>query len=86
MDENYRDNVNAKKGWKAWSIIWFATVWAIWRHQNDIIFNKTSLSIHHILDNAIVNVWLWIKNILEVEFFLYSDWLSKPLLCLNFTL
>ncbi|KAE9602128.1 putative reverse transcriptase zinc-binding domain-containing protein [Lupinus albus] len=78
--------VNAKKGWKAWSIIWFATVWVIRRHQNDIIFNKISLSIHHILDTARVNAWLWIKNILGVEFSLYSDWLSKPLLCLNFSL
>ncbi|KAF1870610.1 hypothetical protein Lal_00025934 [Lupinus albus] len=49
---NHLGLVNANKGWKAWSIIWFATVWAIWRHRNDIIFNKTSLSIHHILDNA----------------------------------
>ncbi|KAF1866712.1 hypothetical protein Lal_00018097 [Lupinus albus] len=70
---NHLGLVNANKGWKAWSIIWFATVWAIWRHRNDIIFNKTSISIHHILDNAKVNAWLWIKNTIWVEFSLYSD-------------
>ncbi|KAF1878600.1 hypothetical protein Lal_00047270 [Lupinus albus] len=80
---NHLGLVNDKKGWKAWSTIWFATIWAIWRHRNDIIFNKVRLSINHIVDTARVNDWLWINNILGVEFSLYSDWLSKPLLCLN---
>ncbi|KAF1897797.1 hypothetical protein Lal_00032557, partial [Lupinus albus] len=52
---NHLGLVNDKKGWKAWSFIWFATIWAIWRHRNDIIFNKTRLSINHILGTARVN-------------------------------
>ncbi|KAF1880936.1 hypothetical protein Lal_00022966, partial [Lupinus albus] len=75
-------NDDLEYSWKAWSTIWFATVWAIWRHRNDIIFNKVRLFINHILETA----RLWIKNILGVEFSLYSDWLSKPLLCLNITM
>ncbi|KAF1870232.1 hypothetical protein Lal_00003438 [Lupinus albus] len=45
-----------KKGRKSWSIIWLATVWAIWKHQNEVIFNKVKPSTTYILDAAKMNV------------------------------
>ncbi|KAE9593826.1 hypothetical protein Lalb_Chr18g0047181 [Lupinus albus] len=74
------------QGRKVWSIIWLATVWAIWRHQNDVIFYKVCPSITLILDTAKVNAWLWIKNILGMDYILYLDWLYKPLDCVKISL
>ncbi|KAF1861483.1 hypothetical protein Lal_00025824 [Lupinus albus] len=83
---NHLGMVSDRKGRKAWSIIWLATVWAIYRHQNEVILNKIRPSIKYILDTARVNVWLWIKHTTESDFTLYSDWLAKPLDCLKVTL
>ncbi|KAF1869362.1 hypothetical protein Lal_00018456 [Lupinus albus] len=44
-----------KKGQNVWRIIWLATIWAIWLHMNDIIFNHIRLSSLHLLDSARVN-------------------------------
>ncbi|KAF1892289.1 hypothetical protein Lal_00010753, partial [Lupinus albus] len=68
------------------SIIWLATVWAIWKHQNEVIFNKVKPSTTYILDTAKVNVWLWLKHILGKDLALHCDWLAKPLECLHFFL
>ncbi|KAF1898685.1 hypothetical protein Lal_00039890 [Lupinus albus] len=47
--------VSIKKGKKAWSIIWLAIFWAIWRHRDDVIFNKVRPSTKYILDTAKMN-------------------------------
>ncbi|KAF1864448.1 hypothetical protein Lal_00021871 [Lupinus albus] len=70
---NHCGMVKDRKCRKAWSIIWFATVWAIWRSRNDFIFNNVRHSALQIMDAARVNAWLWIKNILGLNSFVYSD-------------
>ncbi|KAF1875063.1 hypothetical protein Lal_00007679 [Lupinus albus] len=54
--------VKDRKSWKFWSVIWFATIWAIWLSRNDFIFNNVNRSLLHILDSAKVKSWLWIKS------------------------
>ncbi|KAF1894118.1 hypothetical protein Lal_00004037 [Lupinus albus] len=75
--------VKLRKNCHIWSTIWLATVWALWRSRNDTIFNNARHSSLHILDAAPVNVWLWIKTIVGMSHISYSDWISKPLICLN---
>ncbi|KAF1871614.1 hypothetical protein Lal_00020408 [Lupinus albus] len=75
-----------RKNRHVWSIILLAMVWALWRSRNDSIFNNVRLSSLQILDAARVNVWLWIINILGMNYFAYSDWISKPFDCLNISL
>ncbi|KAF1888790.1 hypothetical protein Lal_00036832 [Lupinus albus] len=48
-----------RKRWKVWSVVWLATIWALWLTRNDIIFNNVTISSHKILDYAKVKVWLW---------------------------
>ncbi|KAF1883296.1 hypothetical protein Lal_00030404 [Lupinus albus] len=44
--------VKNRKHWKAWSVIWLATVWALWLVRNDIVFNMKTTSINNILNSA----------------------------------
>ncbi|KAE9608493.1 hypothetical protein Lalb_Chr08g0236321 [Lupinus albus] len=54
--------VKDKKRWPLWSAFWFATIWATWLSQNELIFNATKLSQNHIFEYARVKSWLWIKS------------------------
>ncbi|KAE9610426.1 hypothetical protein Lalb_Chr07g0186481 [Lupinus albus] len=65
--------VKIRKNRLAWSSIWLATVWALWRSRNDSIFNNVRHSSLQILDVARMNIWLWIKNILGMNHITYSD-------------
>ncbi|CAL0327858.1 unnamed protein product [Lupinus luteus] len=71
---------------KLWSTIWLATIWSIWLSRNDIIFKSTNPSLHHILDTAKVNSWLWINAKAGNDTFSYSEWMSFPLDCYNINL
>ncbi|KAF1886758.1 hypothetical protein Lal_00045995 [Lupinus albus] len=75
--------VKDRKSWKFWSVIWFATIWAIWLSRNDFIFNNVNSSLLHILDSAKLKSWLWIKSQRGLNSTIYSDWLCKPLECLS---
>ncbi|KAF1888874.1 hypothetical protein Lal_00036916 [Lupinus albus] len=80
---NHLGLVSASKCWKAWSSIWLAMVWAIWRHRNDITFNNARRDINIILDNVRVTAWLWFKSITGKETTTYSEWIDKPMDCLT---
>ncbi|KAF1871848.1 hypothetical protein Lal_00020643, partial [Lupinus albus] len=76
-----------KKSCKFWSVVWLATVWAIWLSRNDLIFNNTSITPQHILESARVKSWLWIKGQRGMDSStLYSTWVANPLVCLNISL
>ncbi|KAF1881267.1 hypothetical protein Lal_00023303 [Lupinus albus] len=65
--------VKNRKCWKTWSVIWIATIWALWLARNDLIFNNINPSINKILDSAKVKSWLWIKTQLGISSLLYDD-------------
>ncbi|KAF1867299.1 hypothetical protein Lal_00049728 [Lupinus albus] len=67
-----------KKEKNVWRIIWLATIWAIWLHRNDIIFNHVRPSSLHLLDSA--------RGIRGIESITYYEWLSNPIACLNLNL
>ncbi|KAE9585291.1 hypothetical protein Lalb_Chr25g0287421 [Lupinus albus] len=83
---NHVGMVKDKRSRQTWSIIWYATIWALWRVRNNTIFNNVRRSISHILDVAMVNDWLWIKNFLGMTYIAYSDWILNHLQCMNITL
>ncbi|KAF1890936.1 hypothetical protein Lal_00037507 [Lupinus albus] len=70
---NHLGLVSTSKCWKAWSSIWLAIVWVIWRHRNDIIFNNARRNINVILDNSRVTAWLWFKSIMGKETTTYLE-------------
>ncbi|KAF1861525.1 hypothetical protein Lal_00025877 [Lupinus albus] len=65
--------VKDRKLWKFWSVIWFASIWAIWLSRNDFIFNNVRPSLLHILDSAKVNSWIWLKCQCRLNSSLYAD-------------
>ncbi|KAF1871323.1 hypothetical protein Lal_00020115 [Lupinus albus] len=84
---NHMGLVKDKKCYKVWSVVWLATVWAIWLSRNDLIFNSNLNTPQQILDSARVKSWFWIKNQNGMDFTTpYCDWVANPLACLNATL
>ncbi|KAF1893310.1 hypothetical protein Lal_00001766 [Lupinus albus] len=76
--------VKDKKRWSLWSVLWLATIWAIWLSRNDIIFNASKP--YHIFESARVKVWLWIKSQQWEEHITYNDWISNLFTCLKIIL
>ncbi|KAF1891499.1 hypothetical protein Lal_00012388 [Lupinus albus] len=71
-----------KKCWKTWSIIWLATMWALWLARNDVVFNNSKPTILQILNSVKVKSWLWTKAQHEKDHIPFQDWTSKPLDCI----
>lgn len=62
-----------------WQLIWFAAIWALWRHTNDIIFNGGKLDFEKVMFNA----WSWASTATNKRYFSYLDWTVNPQLCLK---
>ncbi|KAF1860593.1 hypothetical protein Lal_00021637 [Lupinus albus] len=78
--------VKNRKHWKAWSVIWLATIWALWLARNDIVFYMKKTSINNILNSAKVKAWLWIRTQHGQDYLSYDNWIANPLDCLNIVL
>ncbi|KAF1868903.1 hypothetical protein Lal_00048182 [Lupinus albus] len=74
---NHMGLVKDKKCYKVWSVVWLATVWAIWLSRNDLIFNSNLNTPQQILDSARNGMDFTTPN---------CDWVANPLTCLNITL
>ncbi|CAL0324353.1 unnamed protein product [Lupinus luteus] len=58
---------------KYWSVIWLASIWAIWLSRNDLIFNYVRPSAQKIFEDARFEVWLWIKGSIGSNSITFSD-------------
>lgn len=65
-------------------LIWGATVWVIWIHRNNIIFQKEKIDKVAMIAHIKFISWSWFimrkENITESSF---DDWLKEPLKCLQ---
>ncbi|KAE9598418.1 hypothetical protein Lalb_Chr15g0080621 [Lupinus albus] len=75
--------VHNRKRWKVWSVVWLATIWALWLTKNDIIFNNVTTFSHKILDSAKVKAWLWTRSMHGKESTSYAERVANPFDCLN---
>lgn len=50
--------VRGKFANKGWRLIWFATVWSLWLHRNEMIFNNDKLDFDKVVELIKVTVWL----------------------------
>jgi len=62
-------------------LIWFATVWVLWKEMNDMIFNGKERS-HYQLFEAIklISFW-WFKAKFAVFPYCFHNWCQAPFLC-----
>lgn len=64
-------------------IIWFATIWMIWKERNNRVFQNTVSTPYSLLERVKVNSLLWLK-FKQVAFnYSYHDWRKHPILCMR---
>jgi hypothetical protein len=64
-------------------IIWFATVWAIWKERNNRAFQNTVSDPSVLAEKVKLTSFLWLKSN-KVNFcFSYHDWWRHPLHCMG---
>jgi hypothetical protein len=64
-------------------IIWFATIWVIWKERNNRIFQNTVTAPLVLIDKIKLHSFLWLKS-KQVDFaYSYLDWWKNPLLCMG---
>jgi hypothetical protein len=63
-------------------IIWFATIWCIWRKRNNIIFRGDFVNVSSLVDQIIYNVWFWCIGRVGIDANVtFSDWCKNPMDC-----
>lgn len=60
-------------------MFWFAVLWTIWLHRNDMIFNQSSLDFDRGIELIKFRVWSWCQGLVKKANFSYTDWISNPL-------
>jgi hypothetical protein len=64
-------------------IIWFATVWMIWKDRNSRVFRNPASSPFTLIEKIQQLSFLWLKS-KQVNFaYSYYDWCKQPLICIG---
>jgi hypothetical protein len=69
------------KNWRSiLQVIWFATVWEIWKERNNCIFNDKTCSIPHVVDKIKSLTFMWLKGKHVSLPLNYHGWWLSPLI------
>jgi hypothetical protein len=72
-----------KKGRAAFSLIWHATVWLIWRSRNNVIFSNGVIDPGVVVDEIKLASWRWGLSRHKIPVCLFYEWCWDPGLCLR---
>ena len=64
-------------------IIWFTTVWVLWKERNDRVFNNTASTPLILIEKVKLTSFLWLKSKHATFMYNYHDWWKKPLHCMG---
>lgn len=64
-------------------IIWFASVWAIWKERNNRVFQNMACDSSIIVEKVKLNSFLWLKSSKALFSYSYHDWWKHPLPCMG---
>jgi len=64
-------------------IIWFATVWVIWKERNNRVFQNTISTLLILIEKAKLNSFLWLKSKQMPFTHSYHDRWKHPLVCMG---
>lgn len=70
---NHNGMVRGKKLKRVWSVAWITTIWSMWLHRNNIIFNQEQVNLLSTFDLIKVRSWHWVKIKVGGEF-TFADW------------
>jgi len=62
-------------------LIWFATVWVLWKERNDRIFNGKERSHYQLLEAIKLLSFWWFKAKFTVFPYCFHNWCQAPFLC-----
>ena len=66
-------------------IIWFVSVWAIWKERNNRVFQDTTCDSSTLAEKVKLNSFMWLKST-EASFnYNYYDWWKHLLPCMGVT-
>jgi len=64
-------------------IIWFTTVWVIWKERNNRIFQNMISTLFTLIEKVKLNSFLWLKSKQVAFAYGYHDWWQHPILCMS---
>ncbi|KAL5190599.1 Transposon TX1 uncharacterized protein [Glycine soja] len=76
LPQNPRDHYLGKQltRWRSW---WIGMTWTTWKHKNRIIFQNDMFDGSKLLDDALLVLWTWIRN-MERDFVThFNQWSSN---------
>jgi hypothetical protein len=69
--------------WKGLVMIWNATIWAIWRHRNKVIFENGVSDSAKLLEDIQTSSWKWWLGRTKMSPCLLYEWIYEPGICLS---
>jgi hypothetical protein len=64
-------------------IIWFTSVWVIWKERNDRVFNNMASTPSTLIEKVKFTSFSWLKSKQATFLYCYHDWWKQPLLCMG---
>ena len=65
------------------TIIWFATVWVLWKERNNRVFQNTVATPFTLIEKVKLNSFFWLKAMFASFSYSYHDWWKQPLSCMG---
>jgi hypothetical protein len=65
------------------TVIWFATIWVLWKERNNCVFQNTSASSSILLERVKQHSFLWLKSKQTALLYSFYDWWKHPLYCMG---
>jgi hypothetical protein len=65
------------------TVIWFATIWVIWKDRNNRVFRNTSVTLSTLIEKVKLHSFLWLKSKQAALAYSYYDWWKHPLSCMD---
>jgi hypothetical protein len=65
------------------SLIWHATIWALWRSRNNVIFSNGVIEVEKVVDEIKLLSWRWGLSRHKIPSCLFYEWCWDPGLCLR---
>jgi len=64
-------------------IIWFATIWVLWRERNNRVFKNIVSSHVALIEKVKLHSFLWLKSKQVAFDYSFHDWWRHPTLCMG---